>query len=126
MANHRKITDPELVKKINLFRVSLMTKGYASATIKEYVKGASNYLLTGLPITKEAIEKYYNELKEDKTRKLNPVRKERVAALRYLDCQNGNEENLKGWMKYLSRRKDPEKICDEDCFNCIYPDCILD
>lgn len=126
MMNGRKITDPGMEEKVDGFRAKLKENGYAYSTIKGYVRDVRIFLRTGLPATKEEVKRYFDGLKEIKSDKtnLNNIRRQRVAALRYCDYLEGNEEKLHGWKHYLNIRREKRK-CNEDCFNCIYPDCIM-
>lgn len=126
MGTQRKVTDPIIEEKLNGFKAKLTESGYAPRTVMGYACDVRIYLLTGLPATKESVKKYFDGLKEGVTerKRLNNIRKQRVSALRYCDYLDGNEEKLQGWRHYFNIRKE-KRVCNEDCFNCIYPDCIM-
>ena len=120
------ITDPALLASLDVYMSAMIEQGYSEGTIRDYVSNAGKYLETGRPLTKESIEEYIKEklstIPDPKKRKR--IHTVRSGIMRYFElfdgCDTGNIDNLP-----RSRRLGVHKVCDEDCFNCKYPDCIF-
>lgn len=121
------LEDPALLASLDVYMGAMIEMGYAEGTIRDYISSAGKYLETGRPMTKEAIDEYI----EEKLAAVgnDPSKRKRVhtikaGVLRYFELFDGCED---GKLNELakSNRLGMGKVCDEDCFNCKYPDCIF-
>ena len=122
------ITDPDILASLEVFLEKMRECGYAEATARGYVGMAAAYIDTGLPMTIEAIEQYYDGLLktigQDKKKRARLYTK-KAGTMRYYDCFYGSGLASDG-KNGQTNRLGTGKKCNEDCFNCIYPDCIFD
>ena len=121
------ITDPALLASLDVYASAMFERGYSAVTIRDYVSNAGKYLETGRPLTVEAIDEYIQEKLDaigDKPKKRARIHTVKTGIMRYFElfdgCDVGEINNLP-----KSNRLGTGKICDEDCFNCKYPDCIF-
>ncbi len=121
------LDDPELLASLDVFMASLIELGYSEGTIRDYVRNAGKYLATGRPVTEEAIAEFVkDELESIGTdqRKRKRIQNIKTSILRFYDIiVNGDGSYSED--RPRPNRLGARKICDEDCFNCKYPDCIF-
>ena len=121
------LEDPDLLASLDVYMAELIDLGYSEGTIRDYVSSAGKYLETGRPLTKEAIEEYIQEKLDvigDNKRKRGRVHTIKTGIMRYFELFDGCDGET---LNKLIKQDGPStrKICDEDCFNCKYPDCIF-
>ena len=115
-----KIIEPD--ERINPFRVALYEAGFSAGTSYNYAKGARVLVLSGCSLTQEGLGECFHKLRYDNIRQ-RQVHK--TGAKLFIEFINGREiirhdpVNKTG----VRGRRNVWKGCDEDCFNCKYPDC---
>ena len=118
------ITDPKLIRQLEDFAKWLYNGGYSEETSRTYMNNAAKYLVKGNEPTKLAVEAYYYmklaapNINRTEKRKLYV---QKAGVMRYVEYLSG--ENLD--MSTDKRKHRLKKVCNKDCFNCIYPDCIF-
>ena len=121
------LEDPALLASLDVYMGALIDFGYSEGTIRDYVSSAGKYLETGRPMTKEAIEEYIEEklaIVGDNPKKRGRIHTIKSGVMRYFELFDGCDgDELNKLAK--SNRLGTGKVCDEDCFNCKYPDCIF-
>lgn len=91
------------------FKSKLRELGYKSTTICTYANGAEQYMATGNALDSETVTNYWNT---NFGKRMNMQRLGTLAYIRFIQgipIKDTHEPLFKG--------------CDEDCFNCPYPDC---
>lgn len=126
--NVKYTVDESINKQLMLFKEALLENGYAPQTATGYVNTAREYLSTGRPLTKEAIDEYYrNRLQNENltATQRNGISSRKMGIVRFRDLFYGDASKLK---RYSGKRPSQwkKKECDKDCLNCKYPDCIFD
>ena len=114
-------TIPEPDERIQLYRDALAKAGFSVGTVYDYAKGARLFLLSKKQLNKEGLDEFFSE-EEYSNPRSRQVHK--TGAKTFLDFINGRElvhhtpQNKRG-----SNGKRRWHGCNEDCFNCEYPDC---
>lgn len=105
--------EPESIKRFN---ERLTELGYTKNTISIYITGAMRYMETGNAWDDETVTNYWQGLFDRGEIKVSSRNMHRRGTIAYRDFLKGQS------IKPNSR---PKKFngCDEDCFNCPYPDC---
>ena len=127
MKKSYELTDPDLLESLGLFAEELLDLGYSSGTILDYVRNAGKYLATGRPVTEEAIAEYVKEQLEligPDQKKRKRIHNIKSSILRYYEIIV-NGDGYYSADRPRPNRLGARKVCDEDCFNCKYPDCIF-
>lgn len=122
------LEDPALLASLDVYKAELVDLGYSGGSVRDYVSSAGKYLETGRPLTKEAIEEYIQEKLDAVVgypKKRARIHTIKAGIMRYFDLFDGCAEGEQNHLT-KSNRVGAVKVCDEDCFNCIYPDCIFD
>lgn len=103
------------------FRQFLKDCKYGKSVICNYVRSAREYLSTGLPADKETICRYYKEQGEAGHISPRDSKQKKPGVMAYVRYINGEKPG-----KQLQIRPTNERWlgCDEDCFHCVYSDCI--
>ena len=96
------------------FRQWLKNGGINKKSVSIYATSVSRYLETGNGFEKEEIKRYFDRLEQGGKTKMNSARAGVSAYIRFL---NGDERARK--------HKKERPTCNEDCFHCIYDDCIM-
>lgn len=121
------LEDPALLASLDVYMGALIDFGYSEGTIRDYVSSAGKYLETGRPMTKEAIEEYIEEKLAavgDNPKKRGRIHTIKSGVMRYFELFDGCDGDELNKLA-RSNRLGMGKVCDEDCFNCKYPDCIF-
>ena len=118
--------DPAQEEQIELFRQRLKNYGYTSGSVTAYLRAAALYLTAGQEMTPEAIDKYFDEKYHEEgitKRKKSQLCTAKTGVKRFYELLYDDDGELNVAQKHLEKYG-MEKVCNEDCFNCIYPDCI--
>lgn len=109
--------DPD--ERFSQFRTELERLGYSKSSVWDYAAGAREYVLTGKDLTKEEIDDYF----KNNTSSSYVVNKtHKTGTMLFLKFING-EPIVRRIRKEGRWKKKRFNGCDDDCFNCPYPDC---
>ena len=101
--------------ELSEFRQWLADGGINRKSVSCYATSVQRYLKAGGSFESEEIERYFSRLEMEGTKaRMNSARAGISAYIRYM---RGD--------KTARKRKKPKATCNEDCFNCIYDDCIM-
>ena len=108
------------------FKQSMKDANVAKSTLFDYLKSTRMYLETGLPLEKEAVADYWKSQEQQGLITKRERIRRKAGVMAYLRFINGQSVMT----DYGSVRQANLKArelwhgCDEDCFNCIYSDCL--
>jgi hypothetical protein len=118
-STHGAKEDNSLHPELKNYRRALLDAGYKPDVVYGYVQGAKRYLEKGLPLDRESAKKWIAESKEA-GHEIKGTHKTGVYSFIKFLCGDPlirkNRKNKLGI--------DYQNICEEDCFNCTYKDCV--
>lgn len=113
----------EQEEKIEQFRTALREAEYTRTAITTYLRAAAIYLSEGNEVTPEAISDYY--AKQNVEGLTNTQRKaiytRKAGTMRFYEMVGGGKAHPRG----QKHKRTYKRECNKDCFNCVYPDCIM-
>ena len=96
------------------FREALSAKGYGRKTISIYCSGIKKYMEAGYPMDPAFAFKLSNKAEWKEF-----LPSHQTGILKFMDYISG-----KPLQERIIRKRKNNK-CNYDCFNCVYPDCVL-
>ena len=108
------------------FKSYLKESGYAKSVVFDYAHSARDYIDLGEQLDEQSISAYFDSLKKDGTLKQKPASRKKAGVVAYCRFVNGDRSGMRTEKKQYEKRRyrGEYRGCDEDCFNCKYPDCL--
>lgn len=105
-------------ERIYTFKDALTKAGFSQYTVMSYAAAVKRYINAGCVLDMTEAKKHFKYLKEHGTKYSNTTS---AAVYSFIDYIEGKP------VKHKQRRTGKQLYfgCDEDCFNCKYPDCYL-
>lgn len=118
---HGAAEDNSAHPQMHEFRVALREAGYIPPVIHAYVQGAKRYLEKGFALDRETAYMWFEKCKQE-GHEVTGNRKTGVYT--FIKFINGEPLVRKKRKPKEKKTVDYYSVCDEDCFNCKYKDCI--